>query len=458
MIQVKAKTEQARFLLQAAADGDFSAYSLQGVNSNHNNHNGIKIRCTSGCTPLHYAAGGGHEKLLRHMLDQNHDLDCPYDVNEKATGKASGRTPLHYAARNGQLHIVQLLIETYGANPDSRAKHGVTPFQLAVWQNRLSVCRYLVHKVGVDPAQVNDFQCGAVHWVGLCPTNRLKEDKNIDGSSILPMLRWLAGLDGIDFHLVQKQGHTSLHKAAWGGHLAVIHFLKETIGMIDNLPDDAGNYAADLADMASTPRHTKVAQYLRHHCSSARDESLRILGLVRDDRNKNSSLSDDEIRRAYLSKARLSHPDKCGSNGDFDAIRKAYEHLTVHDGVGNQSNASHSLKLMLTAISQDECDHAKYKNDQSVFKAQLLSVLLEYGDKGIELSNIKKKWKQVWPQTPFPTKCSDDESKKNLRMLDFIKANAGDVVNIKRAESRCGYIVHPKECFLRSRIAALNTQ
>ena len=27
---------------------------------------------------------------------------------------------------------------------DARAKHGVSPFQLAVWQNHLSICKWLV--------------------------------------------------------------------------------------------------------------------------------------------------------------------------------------------------------------------------------------------------------------------------------------------------------------------------
>lgn len=60
-----------------------------------------------------------------------------------ATKKARGRSPLHYACRNGGLEAAQLLVEL-GANVDIRAKHGVSPFQLAVWQNNLEICRWLV--------------------------------------------------------------------------------------------------------------------------------------------------------------------------------------------------------------------------------------------------------------------------------------------------------------------------
>lgn len=462
-IVVKAKNENERIILQTVANGDLNGYKQLLLKSTSIKK---KIRCASGCTALHYAAGGGHDALLSYilLLDNNNKQYYKYEVNERATGKAFGRTPLHYAARNGHLHTIQLLIEEYGADPDARAKHGVTPFQLAVWQNRLDVCRYLVHSIGVNPAQVNDFQCGAVHWVGLCPLYRLSEDDNNndkEGVSILPMLEWLAGLESISFRLLQKQGHTSLHKAAWGGHLAVVRYLKETIGLIDNLPDDAGNYAADLADMAHTARHEKVSQYLRMHCSSARYESLRVLGIIVCDEEDESfsgvAVTDEEIRRAYLSKARILHPDRNGSSdGDeFDAIRRAYEHLIIHRGVGNQSNVTHSLHLMLTAISQEDSNNDEREGSQSVFKAQLLSVLLEFGDKGIELSNIKKKWKQVW-MSPFPTDWSDND--RSIRVVDFIKTNAGDVVDIKRTEDQRGYIIYPKECFKRSRISDICTK
>ena len=57
------------------------------------------------------------------------------------------------------------------------------------------------------------------------------------------------------------------------------------------------------------------------------------------------------------------------------------------------------------------------EEDDSFFKARLVAVLLEYGDKGIDLSNVKKKWKQVWPEVPFPSqqqKASQKQQAKNL--------------------------------------------
>ena len=129
-----------------------------------------------------------------------------------------------------------------GADPDSRDSQEVSPFQLAVWQNQLEVARYLVERCGVDPKQLNVFACGAQHWLGTTPSERAGPE----GVELLPTARWLRGL-GVDFHAVQRQGvrvrvanpnpnpdpnpnpnpnqvqrqgHSPLHKASWGGHLA----------------------------------------------------------------------------------------------------------------------------------------------------------------------------------------------------------------------------------------------
>lgn len=97
-----------------------------------------------GCTSLHWAAGSNQRNVIRYLVEQR-----SVDVNILATKKARGRTPLHYAARNGCLDAAQLLVQL-GAKVDARAKHGVSPFQLAVWQNNLDVCRWLVRVSNVD--------------------------------------------------------------------------------------------------------------------------------------------------------------------------------------------------------------------------------------------------------------------------------------------------------------------
>ena len=74
-LRVKAKDEESRRILQAAADGDLEGYIRElssyyiGKNALRKaNRDLLKVRCVSGCTPLHYAAGGGHEDVMKYML------------------------------------------------------------------------------------------------------------------------------------------------------------------------------------------------------------------------------------------------------------------------------------------------------------------------------------------------------------------------------------------------------
>lgn len=323
------------------------------------------------------------------------------DVNLRITArKAKGRTPMHYACRNGSFEAVHCLVQELGAEVNPEAKQGVTPFQLAVWQNHLPVCRWLVEECGVNPGQVNDFGCGAVHWLGIAPAHRADTENKEAGSALLPLARWLASRNEIDFTSCQQQGHSALHKAAWMGHLAFCRYLHTEHDLWDDQADDAGNYAADLADMAGpTSRYVDVARFLRQFCSQERAESCRILGL-----DVRQPLCEKRIRQAYKEKVRLVHPDKNQSdetNASFDELQKAYKHLLIKKGQGSQSNPAHSLKLMLEVSGNQGKDSGATISDECL-QARLIAVLLEYGDKGLDLSNLKKKWKQVWPDMDFP--------------------------------------------------------
>ncbi|KAL3904163.1 MAG: hypothetical protein SGILL_010175 [Bacillariaceae sp.] len=225
--------------------------------------------------------------------------------------------------------------------------------------------------------------------------------------------------------------------------------------MMDDAPDHAGNYAASLADMANTPRHDEIATYLRQECSTARMNSCAILGV-------SISASEAEVRKAYLNKAKALHPDKRDSNDNddqFQELQRAYKHLTEEKGHGNQSNPAHSLNLMLQVTTGgDTKEDGKNDNevceDASSFKARLLAVLLEYGDKGMDLSNVKKKWIQVWgPDVPFPSQIdnptSHDTKKKQSRKVplsELLEHLAGDVIRLDRDNENGGLKVYCRNC------------
>jgi hypothetical protein len=258
-----------------------------------------------------------------------------------------------------------------------------------------------------------------------------------------------------------------MHKAAWGGHLALIKYLHTELRMWDDVVDEAGNYAASLSDMANTPRHDVISRYLREECSVDRVRSCKILGVA-------TTATKAEIRKAYLDKARMFHPDRInlqpavddrrkmpfgesvvGSDGFcFDQIRKAYIHLTEYNGHGNQANPSHSLNLMLQASGV-----SKEADEDSFFKARLVAVLLEYGDKGIDLSNIRKKWKQVWPNEEFPASqiSTDGTTAKEVSLSSFLQHKAGDFIRLE-SDMRSGRVrVFPRQCS-RAHVAEVASQ
>ena len=386
-----------------------------------------------GSQAIHWAASCGQVEVLSWLVEAAGE--DPESVG-LTSQRAKKRRPLHWAARNGQLECVQYLVESANVDPDPRDKQSVSPFQLAVWQNQGDVARYLVESAGVDVTQLNSFACGAQHWLGTTPRERAGED----GEELIPLAQWLLAR-GCDMHAPQRQGHRPLHKAAWGGQIALAQWLRDACGAIDDFQDHSGNYAADVADMGG---HTILAKWLRDECSGARARSLATLGLPPE------TADPAAIRQAFFALARVRHPDQAqraravaalaegsddgaaardgdahdsggardgseavgtmGVDADFAAIRAAYEHLTAGGGRGHQANPTHSLHRMLQATStstvtdehgsdgapSDAHDAARF------FRAQLAAVAHEYGAAGIPLPALKKKFAEVWAK-PLPS-------------------------------------------------------
>ena len=288
----------------------------------------------TGCMPLHWMAGTGFDEAIDYVLGTSCDVDDddvgppndekdhgnaahtppPPSVDQLARKPSTGRTPLHYAARNGHMSTCILLIEKYGANPRPIACGGVTPLQLAVWQNRLDVVAYLVERAGVAGMSTsdmvlerNEYDCGLSHWVGLIPRKRWRgdrdggircgnrnsdDDDDDDGSGVIPLARYLhshgASYDSSPANC-NAQGHTPAHKAAWGGNLPLLRYYRDEFGVYDTVQDVAGNYCADIARMrGNADCHT----WLLEHANGRRVESYAILGLDVED-----SPDLDDVRR-----------------------------------------------------------------------------------------------------------------------------------------------------------------
>lgn len=378
----------------------------------------------TGCMPLHWAGGTGFNEAIELLLNadldddaQEQDVSSRLPVDQEAFHPSTSRTALHYAARNGHLSSCQLLISKYNADPHPKCGRGaVTPIQLAVWQNRLSIVKYLIDVNAERGNQVvferNGFNCGLMHWLGLVPAKRWHGDldhksnsSNEDGSGVLPLARFLHSL-GISYESTpdncNTQGHSPNHKAAWGGNLALIKYFRDEHGVYDTIQDEAGNYCADIARMRG---NMEVHSWLLEHGSGDRAESYRILGL-----NVGSDMN--AVKRRYWELAREHHPDKkrhqtllddCNYVADetgFIKIKAAYEHLTKQKGMGQQKNPKYEeVKLLENKLASLSTD----SNECDLFISKMLAIISDYGEEGFPVSLISRRWNQIWPDKPFPT-------------------------------------------------------
>jgi ankyrin repeat protein len=160
-----------------------------------------------------------------------------------------GRTALHWAARNGHLQVCRWLVRC-GISPDVRTHDGTAPLHWAVWQRRLDVCRWLVNEAGADLHAQNSFGCNAIQWAAQTASDDLK------------MSKWLL-VAGLDLTLLNRNGHSAVHKAAVKGHRRICEWL---------LSDEVGLGAAHLqadqdgntpARMAAFEGFDELARYLQ---------------------------------------------------------------------------------------------------------------------------------------------------------------------------------------------------
>jgi ankyrin repeat protein len=453
-MKVRAASRDVQEILQAATDGRLT--DLQRLLEKQEQKTGgtfdvklARLACNSGCMALHWAAGAGQEHMVDYLLQrQENGKPRFFHVDTPAVGKSLGRRALHYACRNGHVHVVRRLVEVYGADPNAKARHNVTPLQLAVWQGRLVVARYLVEHAHVNPHQTNDFDCGLVHWMGLAPTHGAAVD----------IAKWLHEDLGLPMtHVVQRQGHSALHKAAWGGNLALCRYLHERVGMWDDRCDVAGNYAVDLARMA---QHGKsLVDYLQRVASRTTFQACQILQVSFNVHERTAS----QIQKAYRGAIRGCHPDgkeqrrkrmensalsslefeskEEGIVSKFQLLTEAYRHLLAI-ATGNEddeelmeNHALHELPRLLTYDGSTPLIREK-GNDDNCFQARLFQVVDQ--NSGLDLSNLRKKWKQLWPGIDFP------ERSDQISLQEWLRQEVSSTIMIQ-ADDRGVLRLYPRK-------------
>lgn len=227
------------------------------------------IRDSEGRTPLHLAAEGGYNEIVRVLLERNADRDAldpngwSY-IHYAASGGGQenldlmasiiasgedidevtyiGQTPLHVSISNGNEQMALLLLDNY-ADPNIQSQDGMTPLHVACIGVMQNVVTRLLSS-NIDPNATDQHDMTPLHYAarnpvfeiiqslvgenlelnvqdayGMTPLHYASQDGNIEN------VRILLENETIDMDLGNDTEQTPLHLAAGGGYMEIVEAL-----------------------------------------------------------------------------------------------------------------------------------------------------------------------------------------------------------------------------------------
>jgi ankyrin repeat protein len=239
-------------------------------------------------TPLSSACEGGHLGVVQLLLDHQ---------GPQALGMtpSTGATPLHYAARGGREDVVKFLLGK-GADANSQHEDGWTPFTEASSQGHVGVAQLLLEHMGVWDVDTQDRnRKTALHWaagnghedmVAFLLSKGASATITSDEGLTPPMQALIAGHVGVARLLLEHMGGqgsdttdnagmTALHHAALQGHDDMVSFLLAK-GADPNITDPDGWTALACASYRyHWPVVLRLAKHMGQHALETRDSGGR---------------------------------------------------------------------------------------------------------------------------------------------------------------------------------------
>jgi len=195
-------------------------------------------------TALSWAARSGHEEVVKLFLGQL--FVNPGSIGQWWRGTPQvmsllfgrryinpdrpdkdGQTPLSQAAGNGHYRVVKLLLERGDVSPDKpETRHGQTPLSLAAGNGHGGVVELMLGREDINPNMPDNGGQTPLSWAA--------------GNGHEGVVKLMLGREDTNPDKPDNGGQTPLSWAAWNGHDGVVKLLLEQENVSPDWPDNRG--------------------------------------------------------------------------------------------------------------------------------------------------------------------------------------------------------------------------